>query len=246
MSRQRALVTGAASGIGRALAAALVSRGDDVLLVDVDGERVANVGRELDAPWVAGDVGDPVLFDELSRVCPDPHVLCLNAGIVGQSLGQPWEVPAEDWDRVFSVNVRGVLNGLSAYLPRLVASGEVRSVLITGSLAGLLSFPGGGAYAASKHAVSAIAEQAALALADTSVRVTMLCPALVRTGMSDVGIAAEQVAAEALEAVSGGVFAVVPEEWQEAVELRSSVLTSGSQPTVPSPGQNRSAMPRDW
>lgn len=235
MSRQRAVVTGAASGIGRALAAALVARGDEVLLLDVDAERVAATGEELGARWVAGDVGQPTLFDEVGRMFPDPHLVSLNAGIVGRSVGQPWEVPSEDWDRVFSVNVRGVVNGLAVYVPQLVASGEPRNVLITGSLAGLLSFPGGGAYAASKHAVAAIAEQAALALAETNVRVTMLCPALVRTGMSEVGISPQVVAAQALEAVSRGVFAVVPREWHSAVHRRSSMLTGGSQPALPSP-----------
>ena len=235
MERQRALITGAASGIGRALASALVARGDDVLLVDVDAQRLAAAGRELGARCVVGDVGERRLFEELGRIFPDPHLLCLNAGILGRAVGHPWEVPAEDWDRVFSVNVRGVLNGLSVYVPQLTASGEARSVLITGSLAGLLPFPGGGAYAASKHAAAAIAEQAALALAVTKVRVTMLCPALVRTGMSDVGVSPEAVAADALEAVSDAVFAVVPQEWHSAVQHRASVLIAGSQPTFPTP-----------
>jgi NAD(P)-dependent dehydrogenase (short-subunit alcohol dehydrogenase family) len=74
-----------------------------------------------------------------------------------------WQVGLNEWRRVLDVNLLGVVNGLRAFVPRLVASDEPRRVLITASLAGLVTFPQGGAYAASKHAVVAVAEQTALA-----------------------------------------------------------------------------------
>ena len=83
-------------------------------------------------------------------------------------------------------------------------------IIITGSLAGLVTFPGGGAYAATKHAVVALAESASLALQGTSVTVTLACPALVRTAMSEVGADPDDVAAEVLAAADDGRFLVVP------------------------------------
>jgi NAD(P)-dependent dehydrogenase (short-subunit alcohol dehydrogenase family) len=166
---------------------------------------------------------------------PDPHLVCLNAGIVGESLGNPWDVPSAEWERVFAVNVRGVLNGLATFVPRMLASGADRRLLITGSLAGLVTFPSGGAYAASKHALVAVAEQAALALAESRIGVTLLCPALVRTGMSKVGVEPEVVAHQALDAVARGTFAVLPAEWKDAVRVRADRLSNGSLPSLPSP-----------
>ena len=235
MRGRRTLVTGAASGIGKALATLLAARGHQLLLGDVDGHRVSVLAAELGAASVTGDVSDPGFFAEAAETMPDPHLVCLNAGVVGESLGHPWDVPAPEWNRVFEVNVRGVLNGLAEFVPRMLASGEDRSLLLTGSLAGLVTFPSGGAYAASKHALTAVAEQAALALAESRVRVTLLCPALVRTGMSDVGAEPEAIAGEALDAVARGVFAVVAQEWTQAVRDRGDRLSNGLPPSPPTP-----------
>jgi NAD(P)-dependent dehydrogenase (short-subunit alcohol dehydrogenase family) len=91
--------------------------------------------------------------------------VCLNAGIVGAALGAPWEAPGE-WNHLLAVNLGGwstdCARSCPACWPRVGPA-----VLITASLAGLATFPGGGAYAATKHAVVAVAEQTALALAET-------------------------------------------------------------------------------
>ena len=146
----------------------------------------------------------------------------------------PWQAPAHEWDQLLRTNVMGVVNGLRVFVPRLVGAGEPGRILITASLAGLVTFPGGGAYAASKHAVVAVAEQAALSLADTRVTVTLLCPALVRSGMSEVGEDPDVVAAAALAAAPGR-FLVGPTEWHSAVIRRAEDLASGAQPTLPEP-----------
>ena len=129
----------------------------------------------------------------------------------------------------------GVVNGLRAFVPRLLASDRPGHVLITASLAGLATFGGGGAYGASKHAVVAVAEQAALALAGSQVGVTVLCPALVRTAISPVGVDPADVADEALAAVEQGRFVVMPQEWRRSVLDRAEHLTSGRAPTPPTP-----------
>ena len=104
-----------------------------------------------------------------------------------------------------------VVTGAASGIGRALSAGLAAAarVLITGSLAGVLTFPGGGAYPASEHALVAVAEQTALALEDTSVTVTLLCPALVRTGMSAVGADPADVATKALTACHSGRFLVM-------------------------------------
>src|SRR3712207_6380413 len=167
-----AVVTGAAGGIGRALAVRLAGQGHRVHLADLSP--TGELAAELDGVSHVVDVSAYDDVERLAREVPDVDVLCLNAGIVGASMGPPWEVPPEEWQRVLGVNLLGVVYGLRAFVPRLIASGRPASLLVTGSLAGLVSFPGGGAYAASKHALVAVVEQVALALAGTPVSVTLL------------------------------------------------------------------------
>ena len=230
-----AVVTGAASGIGRALATRLAAGGTRLVVADVDAAALADLATELDATGVATDVADPHAVEALAAAAPEARLVCLNAGIVGTAFGAPREVDPDDWNSVFAVNVGGVVNGLRAFVPRLLASGRPGHILITASLAGLSTFPGGGAYGASKHAVVAVAEHAAMALAGTRVGVTVLCPALVRTAMSPVGVDPLDVADEALAAVEQGRFVVMPQEWRRSVLDRAEYLTSGRAPTPPAP-----------
>lgn len=235
MEINSAVVTGAAGGIGRALAVRLREGGARVVLADVDEAALARTADELGVEAVTTDVSDAGQMKALAAAVPDVDLVCLNAGIVGKDVGLPWEVGPEDWDRVFAVNVGGVVNGLRAFVPELLAARTPKHILITASLAGLVTFPAGGAYAASKHAVVAVAEQAALALAGTSVRVTMLCPALVRSGMSEEGEDPLVIAEQALAAVHAGTFAVTPGEWTEEIARRGLRLATGAQPEMPSP-----------
>lgn len=232
-----AVVTGAAGGIGRALAVRLAGDGHRVHLADI--RDTADLAAEIGGVAHAVDVSSPADMEHLANAVPDADVVCLNAGIVGTSLGVPWDVPPEEWHRLLDVNLLGVVNGLRAFVPGLLSSGRPSRLLITASLAGLVAFPGGGAYAATKHAVAAVAQQAALALADTPVTVTLLCPALVRTGMSDTGEDPAEVAATALEASLAGRFLVVPSEWSDSVGSHAEDLVSGAQPQVPAPGRKR-------
>ncbi len=234
MTFESAVITGAGSGIGRALAVHLAGTGCRVVLADVDAEAVEGAAREVGGVAVPTDVADPDAMAALADAAGTVDLVCLNAGIVGP-LGAPWETDAAGWDRMFAVNTGGVLNGLRAFVPRLLAAGTPAAVLITASLAGLLSFPGNGAYGPSKRAVIAIAEQAALALTGTSVTVTVLCPALVRTGMSETGEDPAVVAADAVTAAAAGRFAVVPREWQPAVLAGAQQLVTGHPPTPPTP-----------
>jgi NAD(P)-dependent dehydrogenase (short-subunit alcohol dehydrogenase family) len=230
-----AVVTGAGSGIGRALAEALHARGADLVLADIDRDALAATAARLGAVGVEADVSDPAAMADLAAQASDARLICLNAGVVGPSLGPPWEVPPAEWNHVFAINVGGVVNGLRAFVPGLLAAGGPAHVLITASLAGLAVFPGGGAYGPSKHAVAAVAQHAAMALADTPVRVSMICPALVATAMSPEGVDPAVVADQALQSIEEGVFAVVPSAWKAAVVAQVEQVSSGLLPTSPTP-----------
>ena len=229
-----AVVTGAASGIGRALALQLAATGHQVHLADVASTDA--LAAEIEGMPHRVDVSDPSQVEQLAAAAGFAEVVCLNAGIVGPSLGAPWEVPAEEWRQMIGVNLLGVINGLRSFVPRLLEHDQPSRIVITASLAGLVTFPGGGAYAATKHAVVAVAEQAALALQESSVAVTLVCPALVRTGMSPHGEEPADVAATALAAARAGRFLAVPDEWTGAIRQRADHLVGGLPPVPPTPG----------
>ncbi len=231
-----AAVTGAGSGIGRALATLLTQRRDRLRLADIDGPALNAVSSELGAEFSRiTDVADAADVQTFADSIGPVDLLCLNAGVLSTSMGPPWEASPAEWNRVLGVNLHGVVNGLRAFVPLLLARDQPSQILITASLAGATTWPGGGPYAASKHAVLAVAEQAALELAESQISVTALCPALVHTAMSEVGDDPIDVAASALEAVAEGRFAVVPNDWSSALITRARMLAEGSQPRAPTP-----------
>jgi NAD(P)-dependent dehydrogenase (short-subunit alcohol dehydrogenase family) len=231
-----AVVTGAASGIGRALAKVLHSRGARLIVADQDGDALRQVADALDGHAVEMDVASAEDNHRLVSVAGSPTLLCLNAGVTSTAPGPIWEAPPEEWRRVLDINLGGVVNGLRAFIPPMLDDRQQHHILITASLAGLATWPGGGPYAASKHAVVAVAEQAALALADTPITVTVLCPALVRSGMSEVGDDPTEVAVEAFNAIEQQRFVVVPELWAPAIIARGRRLAGGDPPQTPMPG----------
>lgn len=234
---ETAVVTGAASGIGLALARRLAHLGAHTVLADIDGKAVEDLAREIDGVPVSMDVSVWKDNHALATAVGAPRVLCLNAGIVGPHAGPVWDTPADEWSRVMATNLGGVVHGLRAFVPGMLADGMGHSILITSSLAGLVTWAGGGAYAASKHAIVAVAEQAALSLSGTAVGVTMLCPALVRSGMSRAGLDPDVVAVEVIRGLDAGRFSVVPVEWSPSIRNRGERLSLGLQPLLPAPSQ---------
>jgi NAD(P)-dependent dehydrogenase (short-subunit alcohol dehydrogenase family) len=186
-----AIVTGGASGIGRALAAAMVGRGAHVVVADVDAEGAARVADRLnadgpgDASPATVDVRDAAAVRELvERTHRDRglDVLCNNAGIgVG---GDPLELTVAHWDRALDVNVRGVVHGCDAAWPLLLAQGHGR-IVNTASLAGLVPSGQLAPYVMSKHAVVGLSLSLRAAAAGTGVRVHALCPGFVDTPILD-------------------------------------------------------------
>ena len=184
-----AVVTGAGSGIGKALAERFVAEGMRVVLADIDEVRLRHVETQLSEG--GGDVL-PVLCDTaleesvqaLAQKALDhygaAHVLCNNAGVVGT--GDPWTGPISVWDWVVGINLYGVIHGVRAFLPLMQEQGEGH-IVNTASMAGLLAMPGAAAYNVTKHGVVALSEGLHLELRGTGspVGVSVLCPGFVHT-----------------------------------------------------------------
>ena len=177
-----ALVTGAAGGIGLALVRQLAAEGMRVVMSDVDEARLtaAAAGVDADVEAIAADVSRPDEVEALAertmaRLGP-VDVLCNNASVTRP--GAAWELGLEEWEWLFSVNVLGVVNGIRAFLPAMLARGEPGHVVNTASIGGLLPYAGIAAYTASKYAVVGLSEglQLDLQQAGAPIGVSVLCP----------------------------------------------------------------------
>ena len=189
-----ALVTGAASGIGFALADRFASVGMKVVLADVELNALAAAEQALKkkvAPVlsVRADVSKAEdvqkLADEAYAKFGAVHVLCNNAG-VGMG-GLSWEQSLEDWQWVLGVNLWGVIHGIRTFVPRMLDGGAEGHIINTASMAGLISSPYMAVYEATKHAVVAITEtlKMELDLTGGKISASVLCPGFVATRISD-------------------------------------------------------------
>jgi len=183
-----AVVTGAAAGIGFALAERFAREGMRVVLADVEAgalsaaeQRLASAGAATLA--LVADVTSPesmrTLRDQTLERFGGVHVVCANAGVAPTG---PVVGTLADWRWVVEVNLMGVVHTLDAFVPGLVAQKEGH-VVCTASVGGLRSAPLLGAYCATKHAVVALSESLYGELAGTGVGVSLLCPGAVATGI---------------------------------------------------------------
>jgi len=189
-----AVITGAASGFGRAFAQQAASLGMKLVLADVDASALDETVRTLRAQdaqaiGVRTDVRDPAQVDALAQAALDAygkvHLLFNNAGV--GSGGFVWESSARDWEWVFGVNVMGVANGVRSFTPIMLKQGERAHIVNTASVAGLLAPPAMAVYNASKHAVVALTETLYHDLRNVGAQVgcSLLCPAFVPTGIAN-------------------------------------------------------------
>lgn len=201
-----AIITGGASGIGRALAEELAKRGGEVVLADLQIELAEEAAREI---RVAGgqakawqlDVADFSAMEGLLRETVERtgrlDYMFNNAGIgIG---GDVHLHSIEDWNRIIDVNLRGVINGVQGAYKIMLNQG-FGHIVNTSSMAGLMPSPGVSSYATTKHAVVGLSKSLRAEAAPAGIRVSVLCPGVIRTpileggkyGKNLVGVSLEQ------------------------------------------------------
>ncbi|MGH2365692.1 MAG: SDR family NAD(P)-dependent oxidoreductase [Chloroflexota bacterium] len=191
-----AVVTGGASGIGRALSERFVREGMKVVIADIEQSALESLVAELrlaggNVLGVPTDVSreDSVqaLADHALRAYGKVHLVCNNAGVLGGRPGPIWESTIKDWQWIFGVNVWGVIHGLRTFLPLMLAQAEGGWVVNTASMGGLV--PGSSPYGVSKHAVVAISESlySGLKLRNANVGCSVLCPIFIKTRITEAG-----------------------------------------------------------
>ena len=181
---QRAIVTGGASGIGRATARRLAAEGASVAVLDLDGEGAAAVAGEVGGPAFQVDVTDGPRMGEVVAEAADRlgglTILFNNAG--AGFLAPLHEYPFEEWDRLVRVNLTGVFHGIRAAAPIMLAGGG-GSIVNTASISGTRPAAGEGPYSAAKAGVVALTASAALEYAPT-IRVNAVSPGMIRTALT--------------------------------------------------------------
>jgi NAD(P)-dependent dehydrogenase (short-subunit alcohol dehydrogenase family) len=191
-----AVVTGGAHGIGRGIAQALLEEGATVVLADIEqpvlDQTVADLSSLGEVSGIRTDVSDFSSVDALAAQVYERHGTCHllfnNAGVTSGGGGRPWEQEINDWRWCFSVNVFGVANGMLAFVPRMLKSGEPGVVVNTSSGdGGIAPVPYASVYASSKAAVTCLTEALAHQLADsgTNLRAAVFYPS---GGLLDTGL----------------------------------------------------------
>jgi NAD(P)-dependent dehydrogenase (short-subunit alcohol dehydrogenase family) len=185
---QVSVVTGGGSGIGRAIATELARRGSHVVVADLDGARAKQVADELGDRGSAAevDVVDAEAVQALVAQTAERHgrldVMVNNAGVAIGGLLE--ELDERHWTKALDVNLRGVINGVSAAYPVMSAQ-RSGHILNTASLAGLIPAPAMLPYTTTKHAVVGLSTALRAEAASRGVRVSVLCPAFVDTPLLD-------------------------------------------------------------
>ena len=189
-----AFVTGAASGIGLAMARTFLDRGMNVMLADVEqaaldqavhslsnhGDRVASVTADVSVGEAVAEAAERAI-----KTFGKVHVLANNAGV--SKGGKVEEIPLADWDWVIGVNLYGTLHGVRTFVPHMKAHGEPSHIVSTSSMSGLTPKALAGPYGATKFAIVGLSHVLRDELKETNIGVSVLCPGWTRTNMPDNG-----------------------------------------------------------
>ncbi|MCP1833941.1 NAD(P)-dependent dehydrogenase (short-subunit alcohol dehydrogenase family) [Bradyrhizobium sp. USDA 4532] len=194
LAGKAAFVTGAASGIGLAMATAFAREGMKVMLADIEAGPLDEAVDALraggaDAHGVVCDVADRLSVDRAAeasfRAFGKVHVVCNNAGVAAGGGIDP--ISVDDWRWVIDVNLMGVVHGIRSFLPHIRGHGEGGHIVNTASMAGMNAGLGLSPYSATKFAVVSLSEGLAMQLRPLGIGVSVLCPSFVRTRIGESG-----------------------------------------------------------
>ncbi len=232
-----AVVTGAASGIGLALAEAFARRGARVVAADVEAAALDQAAEQLraitgDVLAVRTDVRRPeeveALADATRERFGNTHILCNNAGVGSGGLIETMSL--DDWRWTIDVNLWGVIHGLHSFLPAMRASGEPCHVVNTASMAGLVSNPGMGVYNATKQAVVAISETLALECQGSNSEEAIAMQNQI-TELLRAGLAPEAVAAAVVAAIEENrLYILTHPDFMPMFEARAAAILAAASP----------------
>jgi NAD(P)-dependent dehydrogenase (short-subunit alcohol dehydrogenase family) len=240
-----AVVTGAASGIGLAIAEQLAAAGMRVVMTDLDGDVAATAasalgeqGLDVDARQL--DVRDQDAVERLAGDVVDRfgglHVAVNNAGIVNR--GNSWELSLEDWHRVMDVNLWGVIHGVRSFVPRILETGGEGHVVNVASMAAVHPQDRLGPYTVAKHGVLGLSDvlRAEFAALGAPVGVSVVFPGRIRTGMNPIGsVEPSTVATNVLDAIrTQRPYVFTDDHSTDAVDARlQAILSARSQVITP-------------
>lgn len=253
-----AVITGAATGIGAGLAREAAARGMTVILADIDEAPLCAVCDGIGAAACGHrlDVRDGAAMERFAEAVFAAHqsidLLFNNAGVM--TTGLSWEIAAADWQRSFDVNVGGIVNGIRAFVPRMLASGRPGRIVNTASVGGFLPAPLMAPYCATKFAVVALTEALAgeLSIAGGQIAVSLLAPGPVRTGifgeapngrarqfhaamvehLAQDGIAPDEFASRVFAAIDRNEYWIIPqpEAFDSGFAARNAAIASRHAP----------------
>lgn len=228
-----AVITGAANGIGLALAKNCVSRGMNIVMADISDKRLEQAATsfqnsETNVLAVLTDTSKADQVESLAQAAiykfGSVQLLFNNAGVgAGLSL---WEDTQKDQEWAFGVNLWGVINGVRSFVPRMLAQGDECHIVNTSSVAGLLTFHPSATYQISKHAVVGLSEQLYhdLRFRGTKIGVSVLCPGSVATGIMDSELN------RPANLKNDGPEPVIPPEMQAMLEFFRKMVEMGLKP----------------
>jgi NAD(P)-dependent dehydrogenase (short-subunit alcohol dehydrogenase family) len=262
-----AVITGAGSGIGEGIARVAASLGMNVVLADVSRDRIEQVAADIEATGasalpVVTDVTDIAALERLADAAYDRfggvRLVVNNAGI--ETIGFSWEIPDETWDRLLSINVRGVVHGSRIFARRMLASGQPGYIANVASIGALGMMPTQAPYMMSKHAVLSFTEclYLEMQLKKAPVQISAVLPAQVATRIfedapadrqsgfverqremmhamiTQTGVTPEQAGKSILDGIAAGEFWVSthPETTKQVAEGRSAYLAALALPTL--------------
>jgi len=240
-----AVVTGAAGGIGYAIAERFTIEGMRVVLADTDAEVLAEAvetlrGAGAEVEGMVTDVSDAASVEALAVAVVARfgalHVAVNNAGIVNRGL--TWELPLDQWQHLLGINLWGVIHGVHSFVPRILATGEEGHVVNVASLAAVNVIPRLGPYATSKHAVLGLSDVLRLDLAEVGepVGVSVVMPGRINSRMNPIAERpASVVAANVVDAIRRNrAYVFTDDESRNDVQQRMAAIVAARDDVVTS------------